>query len=125
LYLHAAVWTASGITVVAVPRVVLETIFNQGRYADVAYVRVSGVLSMALALVMVLVAQRLEDHWWWSWTFVFGDAGLVVVTLANAIVGVPDGSSPALWWLFAGTNLTLGVAVVAGLAKAGTERSPI
>jgi hypothetical protein len=124
LYLHAIVWVACGLAVALAPRFVLERVFDQV-YPDVGYVRVSGVLGIALALHMVLVAQRLEDHWWWSWTFVIADAGLVVVTLASALVGVPAETSAALWWVFAGTSLVLGAGLVAGLAKAGTERSTV
>ena len=41
---------------------------------------------------MVLVAQRIEDHWWWSWAFALLEVGTATVFAINAAVGVPDGA---------------------------------
>ncbi len=58
LYLQAAVWTLAGVALAALPRFVLSTVFGQVHYPEYAWVRIVGVTSFALALFMVLVAQR-------------------------------------------------------------------
>lgn len=125
LYAMAAVWAGSGIVLVAVPRWILVDVFDQVPYPDYAYVRVAGVVSFAGALLMVITAQRLEDMWVFAWAYVCAAAGTFVVALANAAWGQPDGSSAALWWLFAAASLAFMVGLLAGLAKAGTERPPV
>ena len=49
---------------------------------DLAWLRALGVMAIVLALLMVLVAQRLEDVWWWSWAFVLLEAGTATVFAA-------------------------------------------
>jgi hypothetical protein len=125
LYVHAALWGACGAIVALAPRFALVTVFDQVPYPDYGYVRTTGVMSIGLAMLMVLVIQGSEDRWWWSWAFVLVDLGVVVVALGNALGGSPDGSAAGLWWLFASVTLALGLALVAGLAKTGTERPPV
>src|SRR4029453_18863512 len=103
---------------------ILVDVFDQMRYPDYAYVRVAGVVSFAAALLMVITAQRLEDMWVFAWAYVCAAAGTFVVALANAAWGHPDGSSAALWWLFAAARLAFTVGLLAGLAEAGNERPP-
>jgi hypothetical protein len=40
------------------------------------------------------------------------------------LFGLPDGTSPLLWWVFAATSAAFTVGLLAGLAKTGTERPP-
>ena len=89
------------------------------------YVRVAGICSLSLAMVMVLLSRRLAELWWWSWAFVVAAGGTALVALLNALFGLPDGASPVLWWLFAGASTAFTVGLLAGLAKAGTERPPL
>jgi hypothetical protein len=121
LYYQAAVWTACGIAVAITPGTVLR-LFDQPSYPDVTYVRVSGVLSVGLSLMLVLVAQKLDDVWWWSWTFAAADAAIVTITALHAVLGLPRGAGALLWWLFAGVNLVLGCAMLVGLGRAGQEK---
>lgn len=125
LYLQAAVWAGCGVAIAAVPRFVLVNIFGQVPYPDYAYVRVAGVLSFALALLMVSVAQRLEEVWWFGWAFVIAAAATAVIAVLNALVGRPDGSGAFLWWLFAGASAAFTVGLIWGLAKSGMEKPPI
>ena len=122
LYYQAAVWSACGLAVAIAPHWVLQTLFDQIPYPDDAYVRVSGVMSVGLALTMVLVAQKIEDLWWWSWAFALTDAGIVTITALHALFGLPGDSGAALWWLFASVNLTLGAALLAGMGLAAQEK---
>ncbi|MBI3648487.1 MAG: hypothetical protein HY240_07055 [Actinobacteria bacterium] len=122
LYYQAAVWTGCGAAIAIAPRWVLMTLFDQAPSPDYGYVRVSGAMSVGLALVMVLVAQRIEDVWWWSWAFALTDAAIVTITALHALFGLPAGSGSLLWWLFAGTNLALGAGLLVGMARAGHEK---
>jgi hypothetical protein len=122
LYTMAAVWAACGVALVALPRWVLVDLFDQVPYPDYAYVRVAGVVSFSMALLMVITAQKLEEMWTFTWAFVFAAAGTFVVALANAAWGVPSGSSSGLWWIFAVASLVFTVGLLTGLAKTGTER---
>jgi hypothetical protein len=122
LYAQAAVWATCGAAVAAVPHFVIHDLFGQPRYADYAYVRVSGILSVGFALVMVLVAQRLEEVWWWAWAFIITTAGIVTVTGLNALVGPLTGSDLWLWWLFAGVNAVLLAVMLLGMGRAAQEK---
>jgi hypothetical protein len=122
LYYHAAIWFVCGISIATAPSWILRTLFDQVPYPDYTYVRVCGAMSVGLALVMVLVAQKIEAVWWWSWAFAVTDAGIVTITALHAVVGPPDGSRSVLWWVFAGVNLVLGGGLLRGMAEAGREK---
>ena len=125
LYSMGAVWAASGIALIAVPRWTLVDVFSQVAYPDYGYVRVAGVVSFSAALLMVITGQRLEEMWVFCWAFVCAAFGTFAVALANALGGRSDGSSAGLWWLFAIASLAFTVGLLAGLAKTGTERPPV
>ncbi len=125
LYLMAAVWAGCGLTIAAVPRFVLVNMFGQVPYPDYAYVRVAGALSFVTAMFMVLVAQKLEEIWWFAWAFVVAAAATAVIAALNALVGKPDGSGAMLWWLFAGLSSAFTAGLLLGIAKAGIEKPPI
>lgn len=122
LFWQSAVWAACGVAIAAAPRFVLVTLFDQVPYPDYAYVRVAGVLSVALAALMVLVAQRIDELWWFSWAFVIAGVGVVTVTTLSALFDRPGGSGVLLWILFAGVNLLFAVGLLWGLALAGQEK---
>jgi hypothetical protein len=92
---------------------------------DFGYVRVAGVLSISLAMLMVLVSRRLSELWWFTWGFVVAAAGTALVAAFTALFGLPEGASPLLWWLFAAMSAGFTAGLLAGLAKTGTERPPI
>lgn len=125
LLLQAVVWAACGLAIALAPRFVLVTIFDLPEAPDFGYVRVAGVCSLSLAMLMVLLARRLSELWWWSWAFVVAAASTALVALLNAIFGLPDGASSTLWWLFAGASTAFTVGLLAGLAKTGTEHPPL
>lgn len=122
LLVQAGVWAACGLAVAIAPRWVLVSLFDQPAYPDYAYVRVSGAMAVGLALIAVLIAQRLDDVWWWAWGLALVDAAIVTITTLNALVGLPDGAGALLWWIFAGVNAALAAAVLAGMARAGQEK---
>ena len=122
LYWQAALWAAIGLLQVTVPRWLLETVFRQPPMADLAYVRAVGVMAVSFALFMVLVAQRIEDVWWWAWAFAITDAALATVCALNALLGPVEGSATAYWWLLAAVNVAFGAGLLAGMARAGQEK---
>ena len=122
LYWQATLWAASGLTQIAAPRWFLETLFRQPPYPDVTYVRTMGVMCVAFALLMVLVAQKLEDVWWWAWVFAITDAALGTVCVLNALFGPVEGSATTFWWLLAAGDVVFGAAFLLGMARAGHEK---
>lgn len=122
LYVQAAVWAGSGTAIAVAPRWILQALFDQPASVGAAYARVSGVLAIGLALLMVLVAQRLDDVWWWSWAFVITTAGVVTVTGLHALFGLPPDAGKLFWWLVAGLNAALLIGLLAGMAMAGQEK---
>lgn len=124
LWLAAAIWGVAGAALVFFPRWVMETLFDQFPYPDFAGVRIAGVGAIALAMLMVIVANHLNDAWWWSWAFVVATGGTAGVALLNALFGLPKGESSTMWWLLVGINAFLGLGLIWGLAKTGTERPP-
>ena len=124
MILEAAVWAACGVAIAVAPRFVLVTMFDLPELPDQGYVRIAGVFAFSLSLLMVLVSRRLTELWWFAWAFVVATAGSAFVAGLNALVGLPDGASPLLWWVFAAVSTAFTVGLLAGLAKTGTERPP-
>src|SRR3954470_24731646 len=99
--------------------------FDQGPVTEDAWFRVLGVSAVVLAAQMILVARKLEDLWWWSWSFVMLELGTAMVFGLTAAFGVPEGAAVWPWWTLAAVNAAFGALEVVGLARAGTERSPV
>jgi hypothetical protein len=125
LLIQAVVWASCGAAIAVAPRFVLVTVFDLAPLPDTGYVRIAGIFSFSLSLLMILVARRLEQLWWFAWAFVLAAVGSAVVAVLNAAFGLSDGASPLLWWLFAAASTSFSVGLVAGLAKTGTERPPL
>ena len=125
LILQAIVWAICGAAIAVAPAFVLESMFDLPPLPDQGYVRIAGVFSVTLAMLMVLVARRLDVLWWFAWAFVFASGGSAFVAGLNAILGLPEGSSALLWWLFTVTSAAFTIGLLAGLARTGTERPPV
>jgi hypothetical protein len=122
---QAALWAAFGLILVIAPGWVIESVFDQPPpLGEEAWLRVSGVMAISLAGLMVLVTHRIEELWWWSWTFVILGIASTVILLLNAILGVPDGAASWPWWVLAGGNAGFALIELAALAQIGTERPP-
>jgi hypothetical protein len=124
LYLDALLSAVFGFAVAAVPRFLIVTLFGQPEHPDYAVARLLGVSLFSLALLMVLVAQRIDELWWWSWAFVIFEFGGAAVSTVHAAFGVPTGAPVWPWWLLAAGSWILCFALVWGLAVAGAGRSP-
>jgi hypothetical protein len=122
---QAAAWGLAGAWLLVAPRWVVETALDQPPVGEEAWLRVAGVMAIALSAQMVLVSRRIEDLWWWSWTFVLLDLGVAVVFALNALLGLPEGVPAWPWWALAAVNAAFAALDLAAIAKAGTERSPV
>ena len=118
---QAVLWAIAGVALVIAPGWVAESLFGQPPVED-AWLRAFGVASVCLAAQMVLVGRRLEELWWWTWTFVLLELGTAVVFAATALVGAPSGAPTWPWWFLAVLNATFGWLLITGLATTGTER---
>ena len=122
LYLQAGVWAVAGVALAAAPRLVLVTLFDQPPHQQFAWVRLLGVQSVGLALLMVLVAHRVEELWWWSWAFAIATVTIAAVALLNAAFGLGPHESSALWWVFSGVAVVFSLALLNGLYVASREQ---
>jgi hypothetical protein len=122
LYLDALLAELSGLAFLAVPRFVVTTLLAQPSYPDYAWVRLLGVALIALGLLMVLVAHRIEELWWWSWAFVILEAGTGFVLVLHAAFGLPAGAAPWAWGVMAARSWAFAFGLLGGLARAGAER---
>jgi hypothetical protein len=122
LYLQAAVWAAAGLAFAVAPRFALVSLFDQPQSQEYAWLRLFGVQAVSLAMLMVLVAHRIEELWWWSWTFAFMTAITTAVVLLNAAFGLSAGQSSLLWWLFSVVALAFSLALLYGLFVSSREQ---
>ncbi len=118
LKFEAALWALGGTVTLIAPHRYLVSLFRQPPYADYAYVRSMGMAVIVIALFMVLVAQRLDDVWWWAWAFAIGNAGLASIAALQALFGPVDGVATVYWWMLAVTNGAFGAATLVALARA-------
>jgi hypothetical protein len=122
LYLQAAVWGAFGLALALVPRFVLVAVFDQPRHEEYAWARLFGIHAVGLAMVMVLVAHRIQELWWWSWAFAFTTAITTTVVLLNAAFGLSTNQGAVLWWLFTVVALAFSLGLLYGLFVASREQ---
>ena len=125
LYLDALVAGVVGLALAAAPRAVVERMLAQAAVGDDAWLRLAGVASMTLALLMVLVGHRAEELWWWAWAFVVLEAGTASVATLHALLGLPAGSAAWPWWVLAAGSWAFAFAFLWGLARADSERPPL
>jgi hypothetical protein len=122
LYVQAAVWGASGLALTVAPHYVVHDVFLNPAIRDWALVRTLGVVTLGMSLVMVLVAQRLDDVWWWSWAFIITTAGVATVSGLHAILGPRTGRAELMFWLIAGVNAILAAGLLLGMGRAAQEK---
>ena len=122
LYLQAAAWGVGGAALAVAPRFVLVTLFDQPAGQELAWERVLGVQAVGLAMLMVLVAHRVEELWWWSWAFALAAEGTAAIALLHAGFGLAPGQSSVLWWVLAGTAGLFSVGLLYGLLAASREQ---
>lgn len=124
LYLDALTNAVLGVALIAAPRLLLVDLFDQPLYPDYAFVRVFGVAALTLALLEALIAQRVEDHYWWCWTFVLFEGARAAVLTLHVLFGLPEGASPFMWWLGAGVRWSVAFGLLLGIGRAAGEAPP-
>ncbi|HVF08061.1 MAG TPA: hypothetical protein VNC60_05745 [Actinomycetota bacterium] len=122
LKIQAGLWVLWSLAVGLVPRWVLERAFGQPALGDHVWVRAAAVMGFVLALLMVLVAQRIHDLWWWSWAFALLGAGTATVFALNALFDVPEGAPAWPFWVLAAVNGGFGAGLLVGMGIAGQEK---
>jgi hypothetical protein len=123
LYLGAASIAVTGLFLAVAPRLFLVDVLRQFSQPDYVGPRLAGVGALVGAMLIVLIAHKIEDHWWWSWAFVIGAAGFALISVLRAILG-PSGASVIPWWLLALGSVSFGASVVWGLYLASREHPP-
>jgi hypothetical protein len=133
LYTHALASVVLGVLLAAVPRLLLVRVFHQLPYNDYSLVRLAGIQLIAAAMFAVLVAQRVEDLWFWGWAFAIPTALAFLLFGSTAAIGnecgvvngLPKCPSSLLWWVLAVVTGVLAAGYVVGLARAGNEAGPV
>ena len=120
--MEAGVWAACGAAMALAPRFVLVTLFTQPPLGESAWLRLYGIQSVGLAMLMVLVAHRIEQLWWWSWAFALVTAGTAALVVLNAAFGLTRNQSGALWWIFGIVALAFSFGLLYGLFVSSKEQ---
>jgi hypothetical protein len=121
LYLDAVLNAALGLGLIALPRFLLVDVFGQSIYPDYAFVRVFGAAALALALLEVLIGQRVDELYFWCWTFVLFEGARAAILTLHVLFGLPEGASPFMWWLGAGVRWAAAFGLVLGIGRASGE----
>jgi hypothetical protein len=122
LYTQAGLWVFSGLSLAIVPRFVVDGVFDNQAIDDCGLIQILGVVAVGMAMLMVLVAQRLDDVWWWSWAFIITTAAVATVAGFHAVFGPLTGRAQLMFWLIAGTNAIIAAGLLVGIGRAAQEK---
>lgn len=122
LKVQAALWLVWSLAVGLFPGRVLEGLLGQPTPPDYVWVRASAVMGVVLALLMVLVAQKIDELWWWSWAFALLEVGTATLFAINAMFGVPPGADAWPFWVLAIVNGCFGAGLLVGMGVGGQEK---
>ena len=124
LYLDALLNAALGVALIALPRFLLVDVFGQPVYPDYAFVRVFGAAALTLAMFEVLVGQRVEELYFWSWTFVIFEGARAAILTLHVLLGLPEGAGAFMWWLGASVRWAAAFGLILGIGRAASEAPP-
>lgn len=122
LYLQALLAALSGLVFTLAPGLVLG-IAGLAVPPERVFMRLYGLQGLVLAMFMVLIAQKLDDHWWWAWAFIFGNLAVALFAFLKAAFGATPGPTWP-WWAFGLVHLAFGLVLLYALAVIGTQRQP-
>jgi len=124
LYVQAGVFLLAGVTVASLPGTVAGHVFAASIAPSglQAWIRLTGVEGVVLAMLMIMVGHRVEELWWWAWAFAIGAFAMTSVVLLNAAFGLAPAESALAWWLFALVLLGLTCGLLYGLFVSSRER---
>ena len=121
LYLDALLNAALAVGLIALPRFLLVDLFDQPVYPDYTFVRAFGLAALTLALFQVLIAQRVEELYFWCWTFVLFEGARAALLTLHVLFGLPEGAGPFMWWLGAGVRWAVAFGLVLGIGRASGD----
>lgn len=124
LYIDALLTAVSGAALAVAPGFFAEDVLSQPPVPDQAWLRLLGTAGFVLALLMVLIAHRVEELWWWCWAFVLSEVGSAAVASIHLLAGLPRGATAWPWWLLAGVSWLFAGGFLWGIARAGVEAPP-
>jgi hypothetical protein len=124
LYVEGAMLAAGGIVLAVAPAWVTLTLFDQTDIGEYAWVRLAGIHAVGWAIMYVLVANRIEQIWWFCWAFVLVGGAIAALAALNALFGLTGREPASFWWLMAGTAAVFTALLLVGMARTGLERSP-
>jgi hypothetical protein len=134
LFVHAATWGVVGLLCALFPKTVASllssaTLATGGTVyrfvpetSDGAILRLLGVATSGLAMFAVLVAQKIESVWWWSWALVLTDVVVAIVAVSHVLFGLPEGSTVFPWWVIGVLSFGLAAWLIWGLFKAAQDQ---
>lgn len=122
LTVQAGVWALAGAGLALSPGFVLHTLFGEPSIGEPAWLRLLGAHAVTVAMLMVLVAHRIEDLWWWAWAFALMTTAVAAVVVLNAAFGLDPRQSSLLWWAFALVAVAFDLALLYGLFAASRGR---
>lgn len=124
LYVQGGLFLVAGLVLASIPATVVGHVFGEAlpQSGVQAWIRLSGLQAIALAMLMVMVGHRVEELWWWAWAFAIGTFSMASVVVLNAAFGLSATESSVAWWLFALILIALTSAMLYGLSVSSRER---
>jgi hypothetical protein len=124
LKIQAVLWVLSGLALGLVPVRVLD-LLGQTPVMESAWLRMLGICSLVLAMLMWLVAEGLDKVWWWAWAFALLEVGVATLCVVNALFGVVPGAASWPWWAMGGVAAVFAGLDMVGLARASQENPQV
>ncbi|CAN5219956.1 hypothetical protein BH20ACT24_BH20ACT24_24420 [soil metagenome] len=122
LYLQAGAWAVAGAVLAVAPGVALAWFSDQRLGQSDVWLRLLGIQTFGLAMLVVLVAHRIDELWWWSWAFAFANVLLAATVVLNLAFGLAPSESVVGWWLLAISTVCFALGLLYGLFVSSRER---
>jgi hypothetical protein len=122
LKLQAVLWLVWSLAVLIAPAWIAEGLLGQPPLSQYAWLREMGIMGLVLAMLMVLVSQRIEELWWWSWAFAILEVATATLLGLTALFGLPTGASSWPVWILAALSALVGAGLLVGMSDAGAEK---
>lgn len=119
---QGGLWALLGLVLLVKPGLVVEQVLGLPPAPETALLRVLGVASVVLAMLMVLVAQHVDETWWWAWAFALLEAGVASVCLLHVLLGAGESAPSLPWWVAGLVSVMFGALDLAGMGRAGQEK---
>jgi hypothetical protein len=124
LKVQAALWAIAGLALGLVPIRVMDAL-GQLRVPESAWLRMLGITSFVLAMLMWLLATSLDKVWWWAWAFALLEAGIATMAIVNVAFGLNPGVEAWPWWAMGAIAAAFAVLDMIGLARTSQEKPQV